>query len=120
MKRANPTNPELISTIRSLKKAAHENDAEIWRKISEALSRTRRQRIAVNLSKLNRYTEKDETVAVLGKVLGSGAVNHPITVAAFAFSGTASAKIKKAHGKCLTFAELIKKNPKGSNVKMIG
>jgi len=120
MKQAKLTNPELVGTIRSLKKAAHENKAEIWREISEALSRTRRRRTAVNLSKINRYTTKDDTVAVLGKVLGAGAVDHPVTVAAFAFSESALAKIKKAHGKCITFGELIKKNPKGSNVKIIG
>ncbi|MEM2102607.1 MAG: 50S ribosomal protein L18e [Candidatus Bathyarchaeia archaeon] len=120
MKQARPTNPELVDTIRYLKKAAHENKAAIWREISEALSRTRRKRIAVNLSKINRYTQKDETVAVLGKVLGTGSVDHPVTVAAFAFSGSAISKIKKARGKCITFSELIKKNPKGSNVKLIG
>ncbi|MBX5327508.1 MAG: 50S ribosomal protein L18e [Candidatus Bathyarchaeia archaeon] len=120
MKQARPTNPELVDAIRYLEKAAHENKAAIWREISEALSKTRRKRTAVNLSKINRYTQKDETVAVLGKVLGAGSVDHPVTVAAFAFSESAVSKIKRAHGKCITFSELIKKNPKGSNVKLIG
>lgn len=120
MKKANPTNPELINTIRLLKKTSKENDAKIWRKIAEALSRTRRRRIAVNLSRLNRYTEAGETVAVPGKVLAAGEINHSVTVTAFAFSEKAMMKIGKAKGKCLTFSELIKKNPKGSNVKIIG
>jgi large subunit ribosomal protein L18e len=119
VKRANPVNPQLVSAIRFLDKAAKENDAEIWRKVSEILQRVRRKRVAVNLSRINRYTQKDETVVVAGKVLGAGAVNHPVTVAAFAFSETALAKIKKARGKCLSLQELVKKNPKGSNVKMI-
>ena len=59
-------------------------------------------------------------VAVPGKVLGSGALTHPTTIAAFAFSATATRKIKKARGKCLTFPELVKKNPKGANVKIVG
>lgn len=120
MKRADPTNPELIDTIRLLKKTSKENDVRIWRKMAEYLSRTRRRRIAINLSRINRYTKNGETVAVPGKVLAAGAVDHPVTVIAFAFSEKAAAKIRKAKGKCLTFSESIKKNPKGSDVKIIG
>jgi large subunit ribosomal protein L18e len=120
MKKANPTNPELIDMIRLLKKTSRENDVRIWRKMAEYLSRTRRRRIAVNLSRINRYTKGGETVAVPGKVLAAGAVDHSVTVTAFAFSEKAMAKIRNAKGKCLTFSELIKKNPKGSNVKIIG
>jgi large subunit ribosomal protein L18e len=120
MKKANPTNPEIINTIRLLKKNAKENDAKIWRKIAEALSRTRRKRIAVNLSRLNRYSKTGETVAVPGKVLAAGEIEHSVTVTAFAFSERAKTKIEKAKGRCITFPELIKKNPKGSNVRIIG
>jgi large subunit ribosomal protein L18e len=120
MKKANPTNPKLIDTIRLLEKTSKENDVRVWRKMAEYLSHTRRRRIAVNLSRINRYTKDRETVAVPGKVLAAGAVDHPVTVAAFAFSEKAMVKIRKAKGKCLTFSELIKKNPKGSDVKIIG
>jgi len=120
MKRAKPTNPELIDTIILLRKTAKENDAKIWRKIAEALSRTRRRRIAVNLSRINRYTKTDDTVAVPGKVLAAGSIDHPITIGAFAFSEKAITKIKKMKGKTLTFSDLIKEKPKGSNVKIIG
>ena len=120
MKKANPTNPELADTIRLLRKTAKENDVGIWKKIAEYLSRTRRKRIAVNLSRINRYTRDGETVAVPGKVLATGVVDHSVTVAALAFSEKSTAKIRKARGKCLTFSELIKKNPEGSNVKIIG
>jgi large subunit ribosomal protein L18e len=120
MKKADPANPELIDTIRLLKKTSKENNVRIWRKMAEYLSRTRRRRIAVNLSRINRYTKNGETVAVPGKVLAAGAVDHPVTVIAFAFSERATAKIRKAKGKCLTFSESIKKNPKGSGVKIIG
>jgi large subunit ribosomal protein L18e len=120
MKKANPTNPELISTIRLLKKSAKENDAKIWRKVAEALLRTRRKKIAVNLSRVNRYTKEGETVAVLGKVLAAGELDHPVIVSAFAFSQGAMTKIRRAKGKCLSYAELIKKNPKGRGVRIIG
>ena len=120
MKKANPSNPELIKTIRLLKKSAKENDAKIWRKIAEALTKTKRQRIAVNLSRVNRYTKEGETVAVPGKVLAAGAIDHPVTVSAFSFSESAMAKIKMAKGKCISYADLIKKNPKGTGVRIIG
>jgi len=84
------------------------------------LAKPRRKRITVNVSRLNRYTEKKEIVVVPGKVLGAGEINHPITVAALSFSEIAKEKIKAARGKCVTLFELIKKNPKGSNVNLIG
>jgi len=114
------TNPQLVELIRFLKKQSREQKAPIWKAVAEKLAVSRRRRIAVNISRINRYTEKNETVVVPGKVLGAGELNHPVTVAAFAFSETAEQKIKKAKGKCLTIPELVKKNPKGSNVKIIG
>lgn len=59
-------------------------------------------------------------MVVPGKVLGAGKMDHPIHVAAFAFSDQARQKILKAKGKCLSILELAKKNPKGTNVKIIG
>jgi len=57
---------------------------------------------------------------VPGKVIGTGKIDHPITVAAFSFSEKAKEKIKVARGKAISLLQLIKKNPKGSNVKIIG
>lgn len=120
MKKVKATNPELIELIRFLRRQSRENKANIWRDIAERLAKPRRKRITVNLSRLNRYTQKNEMVAVPGKVLGTGEINHPITVAAFTFSEKAKEKIKAAKGKCLSFFDLVKKNPKGLNVKIIG
>jgi len=120
VKKTKTTNPELINLIRLLKKHSRENKADIWRDIAERLAKPRKQRVAVNISRLNRYTQKKETVVVPGKVLGAGEITHPITVAAFSFSVQAKEKITAAKGKCLSFLDLIKKNPKGSNVKIIG
>jgi large subunit ribosomal protein L18e len=57
---------------------------------------------------------------VPGKVLGTGKIDHPVNVAAFAFSEQARSKILKAKGKCLSISDLMKKNPKGTNIKIIG
>jgi large subunit ribosomal protein L18e len=120
VKKTEATNPELINLIRLLEKHSRENKASIWRDVAERLAKPKRRRVAVNISRLNRYTEKKETVAVPGKVLGTGEINHPITVAAFSFSVRAREKITASKGKCLPFSDLIKKNPKGSNIKIIG
>ena len=82
--------------------------------------RSRRRRIAVNVSRLNSYPKEGETAVVPGKVLGAGKIDHPLHVAAFAFSEQARLKILKAKGKCLSILELVERNPKGTNVKIIG
>lgn len=120
MKKIKAANPELVRLIRFLRKQSGKNKVKIWKDIAERLAKPRRRRTAVNLSRLNRYTGKHETVAVPGKVLGVGEIDHPITVAALAFSEKAREKIKAVRGKCLSFFELVKKNPKGSKVKIIG
>jgi len=114
------TNPELINLIRSLRKKARESQAGIWRDIADQLSRSKRRRTAINVSRLNRYTQKGETVAVPGKVLAAGKIDHAINVAAFAFSEQARSKILEAKGKCLSISELMEKNPKGTDVKILG
>lgn len=120
MRKTKTTNPELIELIQFLKKQGRENNAKIWRDIAERLTKPSRRSIAVNLSRINRYTQKNVTVAVPGKVLATGEMTHPITIAAFAFSENAIKKISGAKGKCLSFPDLIKKNPTGSKVEVIG
>jgi large subunit ribosomal protein L18e len=120
MKKTRTTNPELKHVIHFLKKQSVENKVNIWVDLADRLSKPKRRRIAINLSRLNRHTQRNEMVAVPGKVLGTGEITHPITVAAFAFSEKARLKIARAKGKPLTFDDLIKKNPKGSKVKIIG
>jgi len=119
MRELKSTNPELLSTIRFLRKKAQENDAVIWRDVADRLSSSRRRRVAVNVSLLNRYTKEKETVVVPGKVLGAGKIDHPFFVAALSFSRQARLKISAAKGKCLSILDLLKDNPKGSNVKIM-
>jgi large subunit ribosomal protein L18e len=119
VKKVKATNPELIALIRDLKKKSREKQTELWRHLAERLSGSKRSRIAVNVSRLNRYTKEGDTVAVPGKVLGAGKADHPMTIAAFAFSDQAQSKIQEAKGNCLSLRELMEKNPEGSNVKVM-
>lgn len=120
MRETKTTNPQLIHLIRFLRKQSGRNNAQIWKDVAQSLAKARRRRIAVNVSRLNRYTDRKETVVVPGKVLGAGRVDHPITVAAFSFSKKAKEKIKGAKGRTLSILQLAEEKPTGSNVKIIG
>ena len=103
-----------------LRHAHKATGARIRRAVADELERPRRNRRVVNLSRINRYTKPNDVVVVPGKVLGMGTLDHPVTVAAFAFSKRAKELIEKAGGEAISIKELIKRNPKGSNVKIIG
>lgn len=120
MKKLKATNPELIGLIQELRKKSREKQAEVWRYLAERLAASKRSRMVVNVSRLNRSTNEGDIVAVPGKVLGAGKANHSMTVAAFAFSDQAQSKILQAKGSCLSIRDLIKNNPEGANVKVIG
>jgi len=105
--------------IRMLKKVARDNNAKIWGYVADLLQNPRRLKVEVNLSKINRYTKEGDIVVVPGKVLGSGILEHSITVAAYSYSESARRKILDAGGRVLSIEELVNENPKGSNVKII-
>jgi large subunit ribosomal protein L18e len=119
MKETKSTNPELIQLIRFLKKQSREKEADVWRDVAKYLAKARQQRAAVNLSRINRYTQKGDAVVVPGKLLGAGALDHSIIVAAFNVSEAAKEKLKVAKANYLSIPELVEKNPKGTNVKII-
>ncbi len=119
MKRTGPTNYLVIRLARELKKAGNQNNAKIWHKVSKLILEPRRKRIEVNLSKINRYSEEGDTILVPGKVLAAGNLSKPVVVAALSFSKMAILKIKAAGGEAITLEQLLKKNPKGSKVKII-
>ncbi len=118
-KRTGPINPYLKQLIENLKKKSLELKAPIWKDIAEKLSKPTRQRIEVNLSDIERNVTDGETIIVPGVVLSSGNLTKKINVAAWRFSKVAEQKIKKSNGKIITIEELVKENPKGSNVKII-
>ncbi|MHC4293818.1 MAG: 50S ribosomal protein L18e [Planctomycetota bacterium] len=115
-----PTNPLLIRTVRVLRRKAREFNAPVWRALADKLEKSKHTRCRVNVSRINRYTKKDDYAIVPGKALGSGILDHAVSVAAFTFSETAKKKIEAVGGECLTLSALVQKNPKGSNLKIVG
>lgn len=118
-KRTGPTNPYLKQLIENLRKKSFELNAPIWKTIAEKLEKSRRKRIEVNLSDIERNTKENDTIIVPGKILSSGDLTKPVRIAAWQLSKEAREKIEISKGKCLTIEELIKENPKGAGVKIV-
>lgn len=119
VRRTGPTNPYLKQLIETLKKKSYELNAPIWKTIAEKLEKPTRKRIEVNLSKIDRHTNKGDTVIVPGVVLASGQLTKSINIAAWRFSSATIKKLKNVKGKILTIEELLQENPKGSNIKIL-
>lgn len=119
-KRTGPTNILLKGLITDLRVQASSQKVSLWRRIADDLEKPSRQRRHVNLYQLSKHSKENESIIVPGKVLGTGDLSHKINVAAFTFSESARAKIAKANGQCLTIKEVLAKNPKGKDLRIIG
>ena len=115
MKRTGPTNEALVELIRKLKKLSREKNVKIWKAVAKQLERPTRIRRDVNLFQINKHTKENEIIIVPGKVIGECNLNHKVTIAAFQFSQSAKEKCKG-----ISIEELMKKNPEGKNIKIIG
>jgi len=115
MKKMNKENPVLLSLVEKLMKS----QKPIWRKVAYELSRSRKQRVQVNLSKIDQYATEDTIVIVPGKVLGSGVLTKKITIAAFAFSESAKKLIGQVGGKVVSIENLHKTNPDGRGTVLL-
>jgi large subunit ribosomal protein L18e len=113
------SNPRLLELIELLKRRSYENKAPIWKDTASRLSKPRRSWAEVNISRISRYAKKDEVILVPGRLLGSGNIDKPVTVASFHSSETARRKIMDSGGVILTIEELMNKNPKGSGVRVM-
>ena len=118
-KRTGPTNPLLKKLIEDIRNQGYKEKIPFLIEVAKKLEKSRRKKPEVNLSKLNRICKKNETVLIPGKVLSSGILKKPLTVAAASFSMTAVEKIQKSGGKAISIKELIKDNPKGTNVRIV-
>ena len=113
------TNPRIVRLIGELKAATRDTGAPLWRDIARRLEKPSRNYAAVNLSKINRHTQSNDTVLVAGKVLASGNLEHNVTVAALNFSSQAMSKIQQAGGRCMRIENLMQELPKGSGIKIL-
>lgn len=115
VKRTGPTNVHMRTLINKLQKTK----SSAWKDVAKKLGGARRRKVEVNISSINRHAKPGETVVVPGIVLASGEIDKSVTVGAWRFSAAAAEKIKKAKGQAVTIEELLKKNPKGSKIKIM-
>jgi large subunit ribosomal protein L18e len=109
-------NPVLNSLVDDLIKEKR----AIWKRLAKELSRSRRMRVEVNLSKIDHYAQEGSTIVVPGIVLGSGTISKKgMTVAAFRFSASAKKLIREAQGNVLTIENLKKSNPEGKGIMIL-
>ncbi len=120
MKKTKIINEHLVGLISELKKKAIETDVKLFKRIANDLEKPTRARRAVNLSRINRYTSENEFIVVPGKVLGSGDLDHSLTIAAYKFSSSALDKINNSKSKAITINDLIKDEVKGKKIRIIG
>ena len=114
------SNSTLVKTILELKEASRKNEAPLWWSIANRLEGSSRNWPSVNVSKLEYNVNKNGKAIVPGKLMGTGIVTKKMTVAAYSFTDSAKEKIQSAGGKCLTYNEMIKATPKGTDVMVIG
>jgi large subunit ribosomal protein L18e len=112
-------NIELVETINALQEASDIREENIWRVIANELNKAKRKRVAVNLSRINRFAESGEIIAIPGKVLGSGLLEKPLKIAAFTFSISAKEKIKWAKGESLSLVQLLDMNLPPSKIRIM-
>jgi len=118
-KRTGPTNPLLKRLIEELKKSSYQMHSPFLLAIAEKLNKPRRQRVEVNIADINRNAEDGDTIIVPGIVLGYGELTKKVTISAWKFSRPALEKIKKSNSIAISIEELVKKNPRGTGVKIM-
>ena len=108
------------NTIWTLRSAFKKNKAPIWQALKEELAGSRANRREINLRRLAAITKAGEVVVIPGKILGTGNLDHKLTVCSFSISETAAKKVLESGSKFMTFEDLIKKYPDGKGVRIIG
>ena len=113
------TNSYLKALASELYKLSSENKSNMWRRVADDLMVPAREKKLVNLFKIDMYSKDGDVVLVPGKVLGTGDISKKVTVSAFSFSKSAVEKIRSAKGSAISIHELIQKNPKGKDVRLM-
>ena len=114
------TNQVVLRMAKDLKKASTENDAPIWAKLAEYALKPSSARRDINIYRIGQLTKENDTVVFPGKVLGVGDIPHKITLYSFSISSTAASKILKKGGSIINHTEMVRQNPTGKGVVLLG
>lgn len=87
---------------------AGKGSERIHAEIHRLASRPRRRRLAVNIGKISRCANANDSIIVPGKVLGNGEMDKKISICAVEYSGQALQKLKKAGCSMVGLDEMLK------------
>lgn len=114
------TSSIIIQMAKKLHGASKKNNAPIWEHLANLAMKPTRARRIINLGQLDKIVTDNDTVVVPGKVLGTGNLSHKITLCSFSISTGGAKKVIQIGGKIIDIPQLIKDNPTGKGVKIIG
>jgi large subunit ribosomal protein L18e len=106
--------------VKELRGAAKKNNAPIWERLAELALKPTRAKRTLNLGQIDKFVSDNDIVIIPGKVLGTGNLSHKISLCSFSISATSAKKITQSGGKILDITDIIKNNPTGKGVKIIG
>ena len=107
------SNSSLIETILAGKKQ------EAWVEVVGLLSAPRRNKVEINLERINKEAKAGETIVVPGKVLSEGETDKKIKVVALNFSEKAKEKLLSAKCDVSYIINEIKSNPSAKGIKIM-
>ena len=113
-------NQVVLRMAKDLKKASAKNEAPIWAKLAEYALKPTRARRNINLNRISQLSKDSDTIVFPGKVLGTGDIDHKITLCSFSISNSAATKILEKGGHLISYLELIEKHPTGKGVTILG
>ncbi len=110
----------VFTMARELRKASRSNDAPIWSRLSREALKPSAARRTINLNKMSKLTREGDAVFFAGKVLGTGAISHKITLCSFSISRTAAQKVLASGGSIQGYREMVSQFPTGKGVVLLG
>ncbi|MAG20103.1 50S ribosomal protein L18e [archaeon] len=109
-------NLQLKNLIVKLRELSREKNVKLWRAVAINLEKPRRIRRKVNIAKIEKHCKAGETALIPGKVLSLGELKKDVKVSAYQFSEKAKEKLKGS----MSIEELMKNNPEGKKVRLMG
>lgn len=105
----------------ALEKQAKKTKAKAFKALSQQLVKPRRNRVRINLWKLEKLGKKfkGKTLVVPGKVLGYGSLEEKINVAALEFSEKALKRLHELNVKPLQLKDLMAAEIKADDLVIV-
>jgi large subunit ribosomal protein L18e len=103
-----------------LERHSRKTKQKIWRSASEDILTSRKNRPEVNVGEISRNSKEGSRILIPGKVLGTGRIDHKVTVGAYSFSKFARVKITSQGGSCLSIRDFVDSSPSVKDVVLLG